>query len=189
MIKIIIPTLSFNIEKWKYNKQYDIYVSNYGRFRSRDKTFIPIKIGKKTGYAQVEIKENFFKAAHRLVLETWQPIQGMEDLTVNHIDHNRRNNKLSNLEWMTEEENQKLAEEDLYEEMNVANFNQIMKQNLGKPIIICGNKIFNSYDEIITFLIESKKINNIQNKTTIKHNIIKAIKQQKKYCNFLFELR
>ena len=36
---------------------------------------------------------------HRLVLETYNPVENCENLEVNHIDGNKSNNKLSNLEW------------------------------------------------------------------------------------------
>lgn len=42
---------------------------------------------------------------HRLLMEVFKPVDNMEELTVNHIDHNKRNNSLDNLEWMTREDN------------------------------------------------------------------------------------
>lgn len=45
------------------------------------------------------------KTIHRLVLETFKPVVGMENLQANHIDENKQNNNLSNLEWTTAKEN------------------------------------------------------------------------------------
>lgn len=42
---------------------------------------------------------------HRLVLMTFNPVEGMENLQVNHIDGNKKNNCLENLEWCTLQEN------------------------------------------------------------------------------------
>ena len=42
---------------------------------------------------------------HRLVLQTFKPVNNMDSLEVNHIDHNRSNNILNNLEWVTRSEN------------------------------------------------------------------------------------
>ena len=46
---------------------------------------------------------------HRAVLETFNPVENMENLQVNHIDGNKRNNVLSNLKWVTREENMQHA--------------------------------------------------------------------------------
>ena len=42
---------------------------------------------------------------HRLVLMAFAPIENMQNLEVNHIDGNKKNNSLSNLEWVTSSEN------------------------------------------------------------------------------------
>ena len=46
---------------------------------------------------------------HRAVLETFNPVKDMDNLQVNHKDGNKRNNILSNLEWVTREENMQHA--------------------------------------------------------------------------------
>ena len=44
------------------------------------------------------------KKVHRLVLYTYAYKPGCENLQVNHIDGNKYNNNLSNLEWCTNKE-------------------------------------------------------------------------------------
>ena len=63
----------------------------------------------KKGYRQVALQHkdgtqhSFFN--HRLVLMAFAPTEGMEELTVDHIDGDISNNKLENLRWMSAEEN------------------------------------------------------------------------------------
>lgn len=62
----------------------------------------------KYGYMQVPLTKNGKrqqKLVHRLVLSTFFPINNEEEMQVNHIDGNKRNNNLSNLEWNTLQEN------------------------------------------------------------------------------------
>ena len=64
------------------------------------------------GYLRVNFCKNtkhYTKSIHRLVLETFNPIESMNDLEVNHKDGNKENNKLYNLEWCTSSENNKHA--------------------------------------------------------------------------------
>lgn len=46
---------------------------------------------------------------HRLVLLAFRPVKNSRELEVNHIDGNKINNCLENLEWCTSSENQKHA--------------------------------------------------------------------------------
>lgn len=102
--------LIFKIERYKWNSEYGVYVSNLGHFKDRHKRRIPAKINN-NGYVLIET-EMGFKLAHRLVLLTWKKIPNAEEMTVDHLDHNKRNNEINNLEWVTLEENRKRANED-----------------------------------------------------------------------------
>ena len=65
----------------------------------------------KCGYLLVELKCDLRikESVHRLVLETFNPIEHMENYQVNHIDGNKINNNLDNLEWVTRSENMQHA--------------------------------------------------------------------------------
>ena len=108
-------------ENWKLIRGSNCYeVSDLGNVRSVAST-ITRKDGKKyslkaqpmkpfvsrNGYCIVPFKRdiNAKKTVHRLVMEAFCPVDGMDNLDVNHIDGNKQNNKLSNLEWCTKHEN------------------------------------------------------------------------------------
>lgn len=112
MFKFILPKFILRVERWKWNKEYRIYVSNMGHFRDEHKRPIPVKINS-SGYVVVPIGyDHGYPSAHRIVMKTWRPTMGMEELTVDHLDHNKRNNALYNLEWVTTAENQRRAAKD-----------------------------------------------------------------------------
>ena len=94
------------IERWKFNKEYGVYVSTFGHFKDRFKREIPLN--KRNGYCYCRTEVGI-KLAHRLVLLTWKPIPNAEELTVDHKDRNKSNNRIDNLEWVSAEENYQRA--------------------------------------------------------------------------------
>jgi hypothetical protein len=105
-------------EIWKDIKGYEgLYkVSNLGNIKSlkyRHHNREEILIGgiKKTGYKQVIlVKDNKvkYKLVHRIVAETFISNPNNKP-QVNHIDGNKTNNNINNLEWCSQRENQKHA--------------------------------------------------------------------------------
>lgn len=203
-MKILIPYLKIDIERWRWNNQYQVWVSNKGRFKDQKKKLMKVKVAN-TGYLVLEVMGGF-KACHRLVLETWQPRDNYTEFTVDHLDHNKRNNKVNNLEWVSQEENLRRAQNDmvgneklldkqkiLLENLNRNKFEmsngQLKTINLETPIIKCGNNLFFTYEEAINFLINKKKISADSNRNTIRKGIINSITNKTKYCNLTFELR
>lgn len=100
------------LEKWKTIEEANGYeVSNLGNVRN--KTTQKILKGRlsKSGYLQVSVKLNETQKfsnryIHRLVAIHW--INNPENKKeVNHIDGNKENNTMENLEWVTSSENQK----------------------------------------------------------------------------------
>lgn len=104
-------------EIWKDIDGYPGYeVSNMGRVKSLVKAYrredkILSGTPNTTGYVLVQLYPEPCKRksllVHRLVMITFQPNPMMDELHVNHKDLNTSNNKMSNLEWVTEEENSK----------------------------------------------------------------------------------
>lgn len=93
-------------EIWKHltdNTRYEI--STFGRIRNNKKILKP-KITKK-GYLEISLwdgKKHYSKRLHRLVAETFIPKLENKNI-INHIDGNKQNNRVENLEWCTQQEN------------------------------------------------------------------------------------
>lgn len=99
------------MEVWRNIKGYrDKYqISNYGRVRNLNKILAPIN--RKDGYVGIRLclngKHKSF-LIHRLVaLSFVRNINGEKE--VNHIDSNRNNNNVNNLEWCNKSNNMKHA--------------------------------------------------------------------------------
>ena len=102
-MKVILPKININIERWKYNKDYEIYVSTLGNFKDKNKKTLPLKIHSGKGYVMIPTPHGI-KAAHRLVMLTFKPDKNASELTVDHLDHNKRNNSLDEaVEWLVAE--------------------------------------------------------------------------------------
>lgn len=101
------------IELWKdiplkeISGRYE--VSNYGRIRKTTNQKIRKLTDNGRGYlyftsrTSKNHKKNYY--IHRCVLLAFKPVENHLDLEVNHIDFNRNNNSLSNLEWITPVDN------------------------------------------------------------------------------------
>lgn len=63
----------------------------------------------KDGYLRVSLmkypKGTTYRQVHRLLMMAFCPVPNMDKLQVNHIDGNKLNNKLENLEWVTCKQN------------------------------------------------------------------------------------
>ena len=97
--------VNIEIERWKYYIPLDIYVSTKGRIKD------------KQGNLQTVCAQNnylFYKGTpvHRIVMQTFKPIPNYATMTIDHLNHNTRDNCVENLEWVTREENLKRDEED-----------------------------------------------------------------------------
>lgn len=82
-------------------------VSNFGRVRGLKRNKVLLSPLTNKGYAHVNLsKDGKYKtiAVHRLVLMSFTDESEWKE-EVNHIDYDRSNNRLDNLEWMTKLEN------------------------------------------------------------------------------------
>jgi len=101
------------MENWKLldNYKFPYYVSDEGRVKNRfGKIMTPHH--DKDGYLRLRLFRNngirYFYLIHRLVLMAFFPTED-KTLTVNHKDGNKKNNHLTDLEWMTRAENNQHA--------------------------------------------------------------------------------
>ena len=170
MFKIILPKFYFKVERWKWTSDYRIYVSNKGHFKNEFKQDLPIKVCS-NGYCKIKTNCGY-KSAHRLVMLTWKPIPDAENLTVDHLDHNKRNNELSNLEWVTGEENLKRAKEDFIQLENIIPTSAALRT---------GSLYFSSVNEAAAWVIEHYGMKDANIKT-IEKRIKTAMADNKLYC-------
>lgn len=180
-MKWISPRFIFKIERWKWNKEYRVYVSNLGNFKNEHKQNLPFLINQ-SGYIIIKT-ENGYKLAHRLVMLTFCPIPNAEDLTVDHKNHNKRDNNLNNLEWLTREENQAKAQADLYTNKNEPNQGWKYKQ------IQAGGKIHKDMDAAIDYAISCMNKNGTTpNRGKVQYKIQRAISNNTLYLKKKWEI-
>ena len=177
------------IEKWKWNKDYQIYVSNLGNFKNKSKKDISCLVSP-NGYLKVTTSQGL-KSAHRIVLETFEPVKNSNLLTVDHINHNKRDNAVNNLEWVTQAENERRAKADfadvsdevLYIPLIELSKEVEQKKTFNELQIVMGKgknrKIFSSLESACSFIANQNNcsMENARNK------ILAAIKDNNTmYC-------
>lgn len=100
----MLPKIHLSIERWRKNTEYGVWVSNQGRIRLiKNKKFLEPRIDK-DGYCLVFTDIGAIKV-HRLVAYTWLGDRRNEKYTIDHINSNKRDNRVRNLRWMSEENN------------------------------------------------------------------------------------
>ena len=99
-------------ERWKKVPELEnVKVSSLGRVKINGKLIRP-KVSN-TGYFIVEVEDRIY-FVHRLVAKAFLKHNLERYETIDHIDSNRRNNEVSNLEIVTQEENLARAMENLH---------------------------------------------------------------------------
>lgn len=181
----MIPKLILTIERWRFNKEYGVYVSTEGRIRDKNKKFKKILMTRQ-GYCKINIGDKTV-LIHRLVLKTWKPVENSNNLTVDHINHNKRDNSLKNLEWVSKKENQRRAKEDLFLGMKYTPKTPDESEELVDTDVIYVNNISLSREAAFNFIKSYCKNQNFRvTEGDVEKAIIKAIngKNNNVYCGF-----
>lgn len=156
---------TYQEEKWTSAKNFEIYyeVSDLGRvrrlprksrnsrnphtFKSYDYKILSLNSKNTDRYITCKLTINGITRSvqlHRLVLESFIPMSKTRNI-VNHLDGNKHNNKLENLEWVTAKEN-----------VNHTIKNGRAKYSFGEN---SGKTVLSNRDVIkIKFLLKNKKL-------------------------------
>ena len=150
---MILPRLKMNVERWKFSKEYGVYVSTLGNLKDRRKRLIPIKIDKK-GYCVIRTEVGYV-SVHRLVMKTWKPAPNMETLTIDHLNDYKRDNSLENLEWVTHQINLERAIEDQVNEIVAKEGQLVIPYNAndkGNKQLILANGVPMTLGQAVEFI-------------------------------------
>lgn len=203
----MLPKIHIEVEKWRFNKNYNLYVSNMGNFKDKSKEDIKLMV-EKGGYLQVPVCNNKqgkikYLQAHRVVMETWCPQQNMwkDKLTVDHLDHNKRNNKAKNLEWVTKQENQKRAVKDMvYDDKDA--LIQSLKDHIRNledkithlelksklKIIVNGSRVFHTWQEVKDWYITIYPNARNMKLETLKKAVTRAATKKTLYIGYSWKI-
>ena len=185
MFRIILPKMIFRLERWKWNKEYRIYVSTLGNFKDEYKNNMPVYTGN-NGYLSVKTTYGF-KLVHRLVMLTWMPIPNAEELTVDHLNHNKRDNSIYNLEWVSKQENWERAMRDMLPSNEIAKVSTAQQGSSKKNPLE-----FDTVEEAFVWLLANDKAFGNQpnlNAKRVKTKIIAASKNKEKYAKRYWKVK
>lgn len=97
-----------DIDNWKQYKDTNYYISKDGQVWNSKTKILLKQTPNQSGYIRYTLRidnKNVSKQAHILVMEVWGDKEIVSGQVINHIDGNKTNNNLSNLEIVSKQEN------------------------------------------------------------------------------------
>lgn len=127
--------------KWVvgYEQQYMVSKNGFVRSHKRKEPKVLVSAETDDGYLRVRLNGTW-KQVHRLVLKTFNPNEKADVLQVNHINENKKDNRLENLEWCSPKDNANHGTRNA--RMSEAKFKPVEQLSNGKVIAM-----FNSLKE------------------------------------------
>lgn len=139
-------------EMWVDLKDFPNHqISTYGRVRNKRNGYVLKPIADRYGYLRVSIGNVDNVPIHRLVCKTFygEPIGDCNQ--VNHIDCDRQNNYVTNLEWVTPSDNVRWAVTQGNLDPSIG-LQKALETNYKPVRIVELDKIFSSVKECAEFL-------------------------------------
>ncbi len=114
-------------EIWKQHLKFkQIAVSNLGRVRNLNNNHL-LGYVDKNGYTAITLNSRRY-FVHKLVKETFDPIDNADNYVIDHINGIRTDNRLTNLRWCWQKENMEFKKEN---QNNINNLVAILIQKYG----------------------------------------------------------
>lgn len=168
------------------------YVSSFGKLKNEITGDLYVGDITKKGYHRVTVTNDGFKkrwTRHRLVLSAFNPIENMSKLEINHIDGDKSNNKLSNLEWSTGVKNVKHAFDTGLRNDNTSIIIRDIKENKEHKFrsINLAAKFLNTNTSAITTYVKRSKMFPLHGKYIIEIDDLKEGTIGHKYVIYSYD--
>ena len=107
---------------YDFDQKYIIHDMGYIFSTIREEFLKPFSDGRR-GYDKVKVYDvnriPYTVSVHRLVMENFNPIDGMEKYEVDHLNNDKQDNRIENLQWVTKQENVRRQNERIIERTSI----------------------------------------------------------------------